>query len=77
MTTRRDIERLIEETLSAHRPTDARGEMRFHPAWHDLDESSRHEVFVQLTRARILEAAQDAEQLSTTAHAVLRRIRGV
>ena len=72
---RREIEQLVEATLSAHRPNDARGQLRFHPAWHDLDDEGRREAFVELTRQRQLEAASDPENLSASAREILRRIR--
>ena len=68
-------EALIEQAASAWRPrgTDA---VRAHPAWADLDPPGRLEVY-ELTRAlRRLEAALDADGLSTTARAVLARITG-
>jgi hypothetical protein len=69
-----DRERLIEEATSAWRPRGP-GEIRTHPAWADLDAQARVEVY-QVTRVlRRLEAALDAQGLSTTARAVLARIR--
>jgi hypothetical protein len=47
-----------------------------HPAWADLDEAGRQEVYEATLRARALEAALDAEGLTTTGQAVLGRIRG-
>lgn len=69
----RDEELLIEQVASAHRPL-AREELRYHPAWHDLDANGRIRAY-ELGRAlRKLEAVYDAEGLSQTAQAVLRRI---
>jgi hypothetical protein len=68
-------ELLIEQVASAWRPSDADGGPRSHPAWHDLDVSGRAEAFEVAARLRRLEAALDARGLSTTAHAVLERIR--
>ncbi len=69
-------ERLIEEAVAAWR-SHGSGEIRPHPAWADLDPAGRREVF-ELTRLqRRLEAALDAEGLSTTARAVLARLRSV
>ena len=65
----------IEETCSAHRDRDPRGTIQFHPAWHDLDSGGRMAAFTAATEQRKLEALLDAEGLSTTAHAVLGRIR--
>jgi hypothetical protein len=68
-------ERLIEEAASAWRPRGTEG-MRPHPAWADLDPAARREAFELARTQRRLEAALDAEGLSTTARAVLARIRG-
>jgi hypothetical protein len=69
-----DREQLIEEAATAWRPG-ASGEMRPHPAWADLDPAGRLEAFELARRQRRLEAALDEEGLSTTARAVLARIR--
>ena len=67
---------LIEQAASAFRPRDPRdGRARPHPAWLDLDEAGRQEAFDEAARARRLEAALDPAGLSTTARAVLARIR--
>jgi hypothetical protein len=68
-------ERLIEEAASAWRPRGGPG-LRSHPAWADLDAAGRREVYELARVARRLEAALDAEGLSTTGHAVMARIRG-
>jgi hypothetical protein len=69
-------EALIEAACSAWRPRDARGNLRFHPAWHDLDEHGRREAYERTLTARELEAALDPDGLSTTGRAVLARIMG-
>jgi hypothetical protein len=69
-------EALIEEAASAYRPRDPRdGRARPSPAWLDLDAAGRAEAFDVAARARRLEAALDADGLSTTARAVLARIK--
>jgi hypothetical protein len=69
-----DRERLVEEAVSAWRPS-ASGALRPHPAWADLDAAGRLEVF-ELTRLqRRIESSLDAEGLSSTARAVLARIQ--
>ena len=74
MTTPRDPP--LDGVTTAWRPRAPGGAARAHPAWHDLDETGRREAF-EVTRAlRSAEAALDPRGLSTTAHAVLRRIRG-
>ncbi len=69
-----DDESLIEQLTSAHREHSPQGEIRFAPAFHDLSEAAREQAY-ELTRvARGLEAALDADGLSSTARAVLARI---
>jgi hypothetical protein len=65
---------LVEEVAGAYRPLRANGD-RTSPAWHDLDEAGRAEAFEVAVGLRTLEAALDPEGLSTTARAVLARIR--
>ncbi|HEB52753.1 MAG TPA: hypothetical protein ENI87_05820 [bacterium] len=67
---------LIAQATSAWRPRDADGGARFHPAFCDLDGPGRRELHEQLIVQRRLEAALDPDGLTTTAHAVLHRIRG-
>jgi hypothetical protein len=68
-------ERMIEEAASAWRPRGRHG-VRPHPAWADLDAAGRRQAYELARTTRRLEAALDAEGLSTTARAVLARIRG-
>ena len=65
---------LIEEVASAFRP-ESPDELRYHPAWHDLDAAGRLRAFELARALRPLEAALDPDGLSTTARAVLARIR--
>jgi hypothetical protein len=51
------------------------GAVRGHPAFYDLDEEGREEAFQAARELRAMEAALDPEGLSTTARAVLARIR--
>jgi hypothetical protein len=69
-----DRERLVEEAVSAWRPSRS-GELRPHPAWADLDAAGRLEVFEVTRLQRRIEATLDADGLSSTARAVLARIR--
>jgi len=65
---------LIEQVASAWRPgTD--DELRYHKAWHDLDAAARVRAFDRARALRPIEAAADPDGLSTTARAVLARIR--
>jgi hypothetical protein len=69
-------ESLVEAAVIAWRARDASGAIRSHPAWADLDEAGRREAYEATLQARALEAALDADGLTTTGHAVLARIRG-
>ena len=69
-------ESLVAAVTTAHRQRGTGGEIKAHRAWHDLDEAGRSEAFDETMRARKIEAASDARGLSTTARAVLARIRG-
>jgi len=65
---------LIEQVAGAWRPaTD--DELRYHKAWHDLDAAARVRAFDRAGALRPVEAALDPDGLSTTARAVLARIR--
>jgi hypothetical protein len=76
MTTPAEREALIEAVLTAHRPRDPHGEIRPSAAFHDLDADGRAAAFDAALEARAMEAALDPDGLSTTARAVLARIRG-
>jgi hypothetical protein len=65
---------LIEEVAGAYRPRST-DELRYHPAWHDLDATGRTRAYERARALRPLEAALDPDGLSTTARAVLARIR--
>jgi len=66
---------LIEQVAGAYRPR-AREELRYHPAWHDLGEAERVRAYEIARSMRKVEAALDADGMSTTARAVLARIEG-
>ena len=68
-------EALVEQVAGAYRPR-AREELRYHPAWHDLGEAERGRAYEIARAMRKVEAALDADGMSTTAHAVLARIEG-
>ena len=76
MTEGRNDDALVEEVVSAYRERDAFGEVRSSAAFHDLDEEGRLRAFRDAMEARSMEAALDPEGLSTTARAILGRIRG-
>ncbi|MFT3694960.1 MAG: hypothetical protein QM831_17555 [Kofleriaceae bacterium] len=66
---------MIEAVASASRPAPFSDELRYHPNWHDLDAAGRTRAYDIARALRPLEAAADPEGLSTTARAVLARIR--
>ena len=68
-------ELLVEQVASAHRERTGRGDIASHPAWHDLDAEGRAEAFERASVSRTLEAASSSDGLSSTARAVLARIR--
>lgn len=71
----REEELLVEQVTSAHRERGVDGTIRWHPAWHDLDESGRVHAYEETVRLRRMESALHPEGLSSTARAVLARIR--
>ena len=67
---------LVEQVAGAHRtPPRTFGELNYHPAWHDLPPAARERAFDRALALRVAEAALDPDGLSTTARAVLARIR--
>jgi hypothetical protein len=70
-----DPQALIEQLLSAHRERGVRGDIRVAPAFHDLSPEARAEAFQLTLLQRTLEAAQDPEGLSSTARALLARLK--
>ncbi|HVV82890.1 MAG TPA: hypothetical protein VHE35_07405 [Kofleriaceae bacterium] len=67
---------LIEQVAGAHRAAPPQfGDLRYHAAWHDLSPEGRARAFERARTMRALEAALDPDGLSTTAHAVLARLR--
>jgi hypothetical protein len=69
------LEALICAATTAWRHDDAAGNIAFHPAWHDLDAQARERVYELARALRALEAGLDAAGLSTTARAVLAKIK--
>lgn len=64
---------LVEQVAGAVRPM-PRDELRYHPAWHDLDAEGRARAFELAKALRAVEAALDPEGMSTTVRAVLARL---
>lgn len=65
---------LIEETASAWRPRTPDGRTLEHPAWADLDPAARQAAFEAALVMRVLEAALDHQEYSTTVRAVVETI---
>ena len=71
-----DHDDLLEQVTGAWRPIDVRtGGVRAHPAFYDLDDTGRQQAHRATSELRSMEAALDPDGLSTTARAVLARIR--
>lgn len=73
--TERERRALVEQVVSAWRPRHPDDGVRGQPAWHDLDAAGREDAFVETVLQRKLEAALDPAGLTSTARAVLARIR--
>ncbi len=72
-----DRDLLSEAAATAFRERDASGRMLPSPAWWDLAPEDRDAAFTVQLAARRLERAEDPEGLSTTARAVLSRVRAL
>lgn len=70
-----DREALIERVVSAWRRRDPAGRVGSAPAFYDLEPDDRVRAFEETIAQRTLEAALDPDGLSTTARAILQRIR--
>ena len=66
-TDERDL--LVEAATTARRLLDPRGELRFHPAFFDLDPAGREALFAATAAQRRLEAVVSPAGLSSTARA--------
>ena len=71
----REEELLVEKAIASYRRRDAQGVIQPSPAWADLSEDNRRAAFDEAAKLRAMEAALDPRQLSSTARAVLDRIR--
>lgn len=68
-------ERLVEETLTAHRERDPRGVLTPSSAFHDLDDEGRLRAYELALVQRSIEAGLDPMGRSTTVRAVLSLLR--
>ena len=66
---------LMERLTGAFRARDLVGTIQFEPAFYDLAPSDRVQAAAEAAALRRIEAALDPDQLSTTAHAVMERVR--
>ena len=66
---------LIERAASAFRERDAWGRILPSASWLDLPAEDRDALFARQLESRLIERALDPNGLSTTARAVLRRLR--
>ena len=71
--TPQEEELLVEQVASAERPR-SRDSLRYHRAWHDLDDAARVRAHEIARATRTIEAALDPDGFSTTTRAVLARI---
>lgn len=71
----REEQLLVEKASTAFRERDADGRILPSGAWFDLPPEKREGAFEEIARLRELERALDPEGLSTTARAVLQRLR--
>jgi len=66
---------LIEEAASAFRERNAWGRILPSPSWLDLPAEERDALFARQLESRLIERALDPNGLSTTARAVLERLK--
>jgi hypothetical protein len=69
----RDREILIEAATTAFRERDPSGRILVSPAWADLPDDARDELFERQHEARTIERWTSADGLSATARLVARR----
>ena len=68
-------ELLIEEAVSAFRERNAWGRILPSPSWLDLTAEDRDALFARQLESRLIERTLDPNGLSSTARAVLKRLR--
>lgn len=67
---------VVAQVTSAHRDRAPDGEIRPHRGWHDLNDEQRLLAHDETARLRALERAAEMDGLTSTARAILARIRG-
>jgi hypothetical protein len=72
----REMDALIEAAVTPYRESDADGRILPSPAWWDLPEAARDQLFEHQLSSRIIERAVDPSGQSGTVHAVLSRLGG-
>jgi hypothetical protein len=70
-----ETDELVEAAAGAFRERGVNGDVRFAPAWWDLDEAGRRQAFEAACLNRVIEGALDPQGLSSTARAVVARLR--
>jgi hypothetical protein len=66
---------MLEAAVTARRPLSSRREVRFHPAFFDLDAAGHDGLFARTWQQRKMAQALDPRGLSSTANAVVARLR--
>ncbi|MEO8796816.1 MAG: hypothetical protein ABI551_02950 [Polyangiaceae bacterium] len=70
-----ELARVVAQVTSAHRDRTPDGQIRPHRAWHDLNDEERLLAHDETARLRALERGVGMDGLTSTARAVLARIR--
>ena len=68
---------LIEEALSAYRERTSSGRIVSSPAWWDLPESAREELYRRQLQSRLIESALAPDGMSSTVRSVLARLKNI
>ena len=66
---------LIEKAVSAFRERNAWGHILPSPSWLDLTAEDRDALFARQLESRLIERALDPNGLSSTARAILKRLK--
>jgi len=66
---------LIEEALSAYRERTSSGRILASPAWSDLTEAMREELYRRQLQSRLIESSLAPDGMSSTVRSVLSRLK--